>query len=618
MKIIDLFASAVLAFGFGSVASAAERLDRGVAAFPTKDGQIYVGWRLLADDPEAVAFNVYRSETAEGPRRKVNAKPIVDSTNFVDARPPAGGGGGYYSVRPLIKGLELPASAAVAVDTATEVGGYRQIKFRGQYSAQKAGLADLDGDGKLDYVIKQPAFNVDPYVVGGSNFWKPSPEPYKLEAYRHDGKFLWSHDMGPGIETGVWYSPVVVYDVDGDGKAEVYCKAGPLDPADIARHADGRVIGGPEFLVKLDGETGRELARLPWPSREGINHRLFRGEMHEYNYASRNVLGLAYLDGKRPHLIVSRGTYTLIKLRAYDPQLNLKWSLETKGEYDSYKGQGTHGMQIADIDDDGRDEVIIGAAAVDDDGLPLWTTGRGHPDACHVGDIDPAHPGLEVFYGHEWAMDRGGVCLVEARTGRTLWAYDGPTAHVHSSGLVADIDPTRPGMECYAGESNGTRYWLYDAKGTRIADRSFGTLSPRPVWWTADSTKAIVVNRRMVSFQPPPRETSLPNTGELIKPPPSGTARTLAPFPSEFVKAAFGQIAGDIIGIADCMGDWREELIVSVAGELRIYSTTIPATTRRVCLMQDRQYRTGVGMQTMGYLSPPMVGGKPLNDYGKK
>jgi rhamnogalacturonan endolyase len=199
---------------------------------------------------------------------------------------------------------------------------------------------------------------------------------------------------------------MVIYDVDGDGKAEVYCKAGPVDSAEIVRHPKGMVMGGPEFLVKLDGATGRELARIPWPDRSGIVNTRAPSEMADYNYQSRNLLGVAYLDGKRPHLIVERGTYTLIKIRAYDPELKQVWNFETKGKFEHYSGQGTHGMQVADIDNDGRDEIIIGAGAIDDDGKPLWTTGRGHPDACYVGKIDPALPGMQIYFGHEWKQTR--------------------------------------------------------------------------------------------------------------------------------------------------------------------------------------------------------------------
>ncbi|MDO8543551.1 MAG: hypothetical protein Q7S40_24180 [Opitutaceae bacterium] len=605
-----------LACAFAGTA-AAEKLDRGATAFPMRDGRIYVGWRLLADDPASVAFDVYRSDTAAEPGRKLNERPITNSTNFVDANAGTGGKSRFYRVRAVGRSAAAD-SDAVPVEQPADIGGYRRIKLQGEYKVQKAGVADLDGDGKFDYLVKHPDFNTDPYVLG-KGYWKPSPEPYKLEAYRHDGTFMWRYDMGPGIETGIWYSPIVVYDVDGDGKAEVYCKAGPTDPAQLVKHPDGMVMGGPEFLVKLDGATGRELARIPWPSRDGITGRQ-PSEMQDYNYASRNLLGVAYLDGKRPHLIVERGTYTMIKIRAYDPELKLVWSVDTKDEYQRFSGQGTHGMQIADIDEDGRDEVIIGSAALDDDGRPLWNTGRGHPDACYVGRINPALPGMQVFYGLEVKQNRDGLCLVDARSGKTLWGYAGPTVHVHSTGMVADVDATRLGMESYGGEANGTQFWLYDAQGNRIGDKPMGGLSPKAVWWADGPTKLIVAGGKLFRLTPPSeaaaaslREIAMrASTADVVRSmtQPKGPAKvSVTELWPGYVGDVVGKVEGNVVAIADCLGDWREELIVSVPGELRIYSTTIPAASRRVNLMQDRQYRTSVARQTMGYFYPPMVGG---------
>jgi hypothetical protein len=417
----------------------------------------------------------------------------------------------------------------------------------------------------------------------------------------------------------MWYSPVVVYDIDGDGRAEIYCKAGPVDPSEIVRHPKGMVTGGPEFLVKLDGATGRELARIPWPDRSGIVNTRQPSEMADYNYQSRNLLGVAYLDGKRPHLIVERGTYTLIKVRAYDPGLKLVWSFDTKGEFENYSGQGTHGMQVADIDDDRRDEVIIGAAAIDDDGTPLWTTGRGHPDACYVGNIDPARPGMQIFFGHEWRQTRDGLCLVDARSGQTIWGYGGPTIHIHSTGMVADIDPTRPGMEVYGGEANGTQFWLYDARGVRIGNKPMAGLAPKAVWWDDGPTKLVVAGGKIFRFKPPTeaevaelQEITLRATASDVvrnlTQPKGPSKRSVTELWPGYVGETIGGLQGTIVGITDCLGDWREELIVSDAGEFRVYSTTIPATTRRVCLMQDRQYRTSVARQMMGYFYPPILG----------
>lgn len=171
---------------------------------------------------------------------------------------------------------------------------YHSIPLAGSYDFQKIGLGDLDGDGELEFIIKQPNFNVDPYQHPG--YWKPSPSPYRLEAYKKDGRLLWVYDMGWAIETGIWYSPWVVYDLDGDGRAEVYCKAGEGDP----RNPNGLVESGPEYLVKIDGITGKVVAKTPWISRAGypdlqfiqseyVGRRLFGREKTILNYATGDI-----------------------------------------------------------------------------------------------------------------------------------------------------------------------------------------------------------------------------------------------------------------------------------------------------------------------------------------
>jgi len=558
--------SGLLAFGTACAClttpwgHAAEHLDRGVVALPRKDGSVYVGWRLLQTDPPDVAFHVARAEKASGPWERRTKSLLTNACNHVDTA--AGWRKWYYRVEAVAD--RAIRHTSIPVESIARARGYLRIKLQGRYSAQKVGLADLDGNGQLDYLIKQPDFNTDPYQKSG--YWKKSQDTYKLEAYRHDGTFMWRYDMGWAIEEGIWYSPIIAYDLDGDGRAEVFCKAGEGDPRERAGH----VISGPEYLVMLDGLTGRVKERLPWPSRDSFE---------SYNYYCRNLLGVAYLDGQRPHLIVERGTYSIIKLQAYDPTLALKWSWEASGEYQSYRGQGMHGMHSADVDEDGCDEVVIGAAVIDDAGKPLWNLGKGHPDACYVADVDPSQPGLEIFYGIEKGRQSNTVCLVEAKTGKMIWGNPEITVHVHSQGMVGDIDGLHPGMESYAGEAKGgTNYWLYSAKGERLSDKSLGELAPKAIYWLDGPTKAFIVGD------------------------------TLYTWPRKRVR----KFKGKIVAIADCLGDWREEVITALNGEIRIYTTTVTATTRRACLMQDRLYRTDVAMQTMGYFYPPQLGGTPL------
>jgi rhamnogalacturonan endolyase len=141
--------------------------------------------------------------------------------------------------------------------------------------------------------------------------------------------------------------------------------------------------------------------------------------------------------------------------------------------------------------------------------------------------------------------------------------------------MIGDIDPAHPGIEMYAGEQDASQYWLYAADGTRISDKSFGTLSPLAIWWDDDPQKEILVDQRLFKY---PDQTIM-------------------------------KIEGRALAIADLFGDWREEIIAALPGELRIYSSTRASTWRRPWLMDDRQYRLGVVAGTMGYYREPQLSG---------
>ena len=538
----------------------AERLDRGVTALSAGAKKVYLSWRLLADDPDRIAFNVYR-RTGSTKAVLLNGESVGKTTDFLDSSAPAGKLSEYF-VRPVVGGREGAPSRSASARPG-EATGYFTVKLKGDYTFQKAGIADLDGDGRLDFVIKQPRDNIDPWY----KYWKRSPDTYKLEAYRGSGDFLWRYDLGWAIERGIWYSPYVVWDFDGDGKAEIAVKTGRDDPRD----AEGKVRSGPEYLTILDGLTGKSRTRIDWPSRK-----LFTGS-RGYNYASRNQLGVAYLDGKTPCLIVERGTYNLIVVTAYEfhaGKLRELWTWSNRKEPRKYWGQGAHWMHAADVDGDGRDEVVIGSAVIDDNGASLWSTGLGHPDHFYVGDLDPKRPGLEIYYGIEPRRASNAMCMVDAATGRVLWGHDRPTTHIHSSGLVSDIDPGHPGAECYSGERDlKDKRWLRNSKGKVLATKDIGGLAPRAAYWDADLQREIIRGGRIEKYNGSP----------------------------------IGKLTGRLVAIADILGDWREELIVSIAGEMRIYSTTIRATDRRICLMQDPIYRIDVAHAAMGYMQVPML-----------
>jgi rhamnogalacturonan endolyase len=553
-----------------------ERLDRGVVARPIEGGKVYIGWRLLESDPGNVAFNVYRDQLGVG-SVKLNAEPIRRTTDFIDPLPPKKART-VWTVRTLVDGKEGAAGVSQPLRPADQEPPYISIRLDGNHTFQKVGIADLDGDGRYDFVVKQPNANVDPYYRPG--YWSRSPETYKMEAYRHDGKFLWRLDLGWSIERGIWYSPYVVYDLDGDGKAEVALKTGEGDPRD----SEGRVRSGPEHLTILDGLSGKPITRIDWPSRDGFREAV-SDDLAAYNYYCRNQLCVAYLDGKTPSLLVQRGTYNLMKLVAYQlrgGKLRELWRWDNSKEDRQYWGQGAHWMHAADVDADGRDEVLLGSSVIDDDGTPLWSTGLGHPDHFYVGDIDPGRPGLEIYYGIERRQpQRNGMCLVEAATGKILWGHEGATRHVHGQGMCSDIDPQHPGTECYSADTDSSKRFSYarlrTCKGQVISEENLGGFSPRGILWDGDLQRELLVNGRIFNYG-------------------DADDQSIAP-----------RVEGHVAAVADILGDWREEIITSVPGELRIYTTTVPAAGRRVCLMQDPLYRMDVVCAAMGYFQVPMT-----------
>jgi rhamnogalacturonan endolyase len=550
----------------------ADHLDRGLTALrtPPPDSaaapRVYLSWRLLPDDPPGVAFDVLRQD-ATGAPQKLNPAPITRTTDFVDASAPPDAEC-RYTVVLAGQAKDRVRSPAAVVPAGLPPRPYTSIKLQGDYAVQKLGLGDLDGDGRLDVVIKQPDENIDPYYT----YWYRSPATHKLEAYRADGTFLWRYDLGWGIELGVWFSPFIVYDLDGDGRAEVICKASEGDP----RNAEGKVVAGPEYVVVLDGATGQVRCRADWPSRDG-----FTGES-AHNLAARNQLGIAYLDGKTPCLLVERGTYSLQKIAAFqlrENRLETLWTWDNGPDGRLYYAQGAHSLHAADVDSDGRDEVIVGSSVLDDNGVPLWSTGFGHPDCCFAGDLDPLRPGLEIFYNIEPGRKENGFCLVEAATGKVIWGLKEQSYHM-GNGMTADIDPAHPGSECWAAEDpksgafkGAAPRWLYSAQGELLAQGDqvppFGLAA---AYWDGDPQREIIRGGQVRDYQ--------------------GGVH-------------FTGVSGTVMAVADLTGDWREEIVTALPGELRFYQTTVPAVWREVTLWADPIYRLDVAGVSSGYSGIP-------------
>ncbi|WP_430786257.1 RICIN domain-containing protein [Actinoplanes sp. G11-F43] len=376
-----------------------EDLDRGLISVRSGSGNL-VSWRLLGTEPYSTGFNVYRGGT------RINATPIVNSTNYLDAGAAAGSA---YTVNAVVNGVEQPASPVsltfgngyLDVPLSIPAGGTTPDGVAYTYSANDASVGDVDGDGVYEIIVKWDPSNAKDNSQSGytGNVY--------IDAYKLNGTRLWRIDLGRNIRAGAHYTQFQVYDYDGDGRAEIAMKTadgtrsgtGVVIGSSTADHrnSSGYILSGPEYLTMFSGQTGAALST--------VNYTPARGTVSSWgdsygNRVDRFLAGTAYLDGQRPSLIMARGYYTRAVIAAWDFRngtLTSRWTYDSgTGNVGAY-GQGNHQLSIADADQDGKDEIMYGAAAINDNGTLMWRSGLGHGDALHVGDFIPSRAGLEVY-----------------------------------------------------------------------------------------------------------------------------------------------------------------------------------------------------------------------------
>ena len=569
-----------------------EALGRGLVASRLAEGKVYVSWRLLGTDPSGIAFNLYRSVAGAMPA-KLNLEAITQTTDFLDLAAPAGQPI-TYTVRPAVEGRDLPPSRGFTLDAHAPARPYLSIPLRTPegYRPNDASVGDLDGDGEYEIVLHQAG-------RGRDNAQRGPTDPPILEAYQLDGTFLWRIQLGKNIREGAHYTPFMVYDLDGDGRAEVACRTadGTIDGSgqvlgDEAmdwRNSHGYVLKGPEFLTVFDGRTGRALATTDYLPP--------RGQVSDWgddygNRVDRFLAGIAYLDGERPSLIMCRGYYTRTVLVAWNwraGKLTHRWTFDSDAgpvENRLYRGQGNHALAVADVDGDGRDEILHGACVIDDDGRGLYSTGLGHGDALHVSDFDPDRPGLEIFGIHERPQHALGANLRDAATGKVRW---GKASADVGRGVAFDIDPRHRGAECWASGAGLTGLW--NIRGEQIS-----AAKPRScnmgIWWDGDRLRELLNGVTVSKWH------WEEGTETLLL---SGT---------DFGCASNNGTKANPCLCADILGDWREELIARSADgkELRVFVTPIPSQHRLPTLMHDPVYRLGVAAQNVGYNQPAHLG----------
>jgi hypothetical protein len=575
-----------------------ETLDRGLVAVPATGG-ILVSWRLFGAELTSVGFNLYRNGS------RVNPTPITGRTNHLDA---AGRPGDRYAVAAVSAGVEATRSAEVLPWATGHLDIPLQKPGDGRnpdgstlsYHANDASAGDVDGDGQYEIIVKwDPSNSRDNSIAGytGEVF---------LDAYRLNGARLWRVGMGRNIRAGAHYTQFLVYDFDGDGRAEVVAKT-----ADGTRDGRGTVIGsanadhrnstgyilrGPEFLTVFDGLTGA--------ARSTVGYEPPRGDPCTWgdcrgNRVDRFLAGVAYLDGARPSIVMARGYYTRSVLVAYDFRagaLAKRWTFDTNVAGRQYEGAGNHQLSVADVDNDGRDEIVYGSLTIDDNGRLRYATGLKHGDALHVSDLNPARPGLEIFGTHERADSAYGLEMHDARTGQIV--HGQRTGRDTGRGAAGDIDPRHPGAEMWAvdGEWNSPNGWLFSADGRLISNRI--PAANFLIWWDGDLHREVLDHTGYSA-------SAIRGVGTIGKWD-HLNSRTVNLLTATGTYSNNGTKGNPSLQ-ADLLGDWREEVLWRTADStaLRLFATPFTSPHAFPTLMHDPVYRLGVAWQNVGYNQPP-------------
>ena len=569
-----------------------EQLGRGfVAVRDEKSDSVVFSWRLLKSDSDNVYFNILKNG------KRLNTKPITSSTFFktLDAD--------FSSDTASDYALQVMDQGTVSCSFVNANDDYLRILLQRpkegvtpdgrsyRYTANDASVGDVDGDGEYEIILKWEPNNARDNSHDGYT------GNVLFDCYRLSGEHLWRIDLGPNIRAGAHYTQFMVYDLDGDGRAEVVMKTADGTRDGVGQcigdstanyvgqtgRALGRILNGPEYLSVFDGLTGRNLYTTDYvPARGNLAD---WGDTYG-NRSERYLACIAYLDGIHPSVVMCRGYYTRSVLAAWDwdgKTLHQRWVFDTDDvRWRDYAGQGNHNLRVADVDGDGCDEITYGSMAVNNDGTGLYNTHMGHGDALHLMPFYPDSTTLQVWDVHENRRD--GSTLRDARTGRIIFQIKSNIDV--GRGMAADIDPTSAGVEMWSSDSHGIR----NVRGEIVAERVRIPVN-FAVWWNGDLLREMLDYERISKYNWTNQQC------ELLKD------------LSDDCRFNNGSKSNPCLS-ADIIGDWREEVIVRTADsrELRIYTTTHPTLHRIPCLMEDIPYRLSVATENVAYNQPPETG----------
>ncbi len=591
-----------------------EALNRGVVAVRTSTDSVAVTWRYLREDPEDVRFTVYRDDVVVASDTPLtyltDALPAGTTATYRVVASSPSRKRAYRKTPRLAEGtwhvasdapigyLEIPLDLPVGGETPLVDAAYDKrrpdrwpnrpaFSTAYSYAVGDGSMGDVDGDGEYEFIIKWDPSNAH----DNSHFGYTGPVLF--DCYKMDGTHLWRINMGRNIRAGAHYTQFMVYDLDGDGRAEVVMKTadGTVDgtgrvlgdsTADY-RNSGGYILDGPEYLTVFDGLTGA--------ARYTTDYLPARGDVKSWgdnygNRCDRFLAAVAYLDGRKPSVVFCRGYYTRTVLVAWDwdgQQLHHRWTFDTDdAPWQDYRGQGNHNLRVGDVDGDGCDEIIYGAMAVDHDGRGRYTTGMGHGDALHMAGFIPGSSALQVWDCHE--NKRDGSSFRDAATGRVLFQIPSPDDVGRC--MAADIDPTNPGLEMWSLDSKGIRNY----RGEVVAELPRGLSYNMAVWWDGDLLRELLDGNRVSKYDYMNHQV-----------------RTLAKF--EGCRSINGTKSTPVLQ-ADILGDWREEVLMRTEDNraLRLYVTPYTTPYRFHSFLQDPVYRISVATENVAYNQPTQPG----------
>jgi rhamnogalacturonan endolyase len=575
-----------------------EYLNRGVYAINQGNGKVFVSWRLLGTESNDKAFNIYK--TIDGKTIKLNKEPLVTASCFIDEYADTTKANTYF-VKTVINNSEQATDALFTLQPNAKPYLAIPLKTPNGYLAGDISVGDMDGDGEYELVVHMTGKAHDNSHAGFT-------DPPIFQCYKLDGTFLWQINLGKNIREGAHYTQFMVYDLDGDGKAEIAMKTadGTVDgkgniigdSSKDFRNKGGYILSGPEYLTVFSGLTGEAINTIAYtPPRDATTENPTAEQLKTAwgdgygNRVDRFLACIAYLDGVHPSLVMCRGYYTRTILVAYDfknKALTKRWIFDTNNNHRLFAGQGNHNLSVADVDSDGKDEIVYGQMTVDDNGVGLYSTAIGHADALHVSDLDPDRPGLEVF-GTQEKFGDAGANFRSAKTGEVFWKKSSIAAGDDGEGpgraLALDIDPRYKGFECWVAGAGITG--LFDCNGNKITERT--PPCNMGIYWDGDVLSEILNGTTVSKWDYENSETKTILNARMFD-----------------CVSNNGTKANPNLS-ADLFGDWREEVIYRTrdSKELRIFSTVIPTNYRFYTLMHNPQYRLSIAWQNVGYNQPP-------------